>query len=384
VKKIVRITTSAGSLRGLLKGQLRFMNQHYHIIGIAAGKKRLQQVKEREGIDTILLPMTRTISPLKDVIAVYKLYKILKLEKPFMVHSHTPKAGIIGMLAAKLAGVKHRLHTVAGMPLLEATGFKRTILDTVEKLTYKYATLVLPNSIGLKDIILENKYTSKNKLMVIGKGSSNGIDTNYFDPSIITEAQKNDLKKALNIKENDLVFTFVGRIVKDKGINELVAAFIKLSKSHSHCKLILIGPYESHLDPLKPETQTHINNTPSIIVAGMQSDIRPYLAISHALAFPSYREGFPNVVLEASAMNLPCIVTNINGSNEIIDNGKNGLIIPTKDEVALFKAMQFLVENPDDRRQMTGNSRINIVNNYQRQYIWNEILSLYKSLETHV
>jgi glycosyltransferase involved in cell wall biosynthesis len=357
------------------------MDQHYHIIGVASGKDRLQQVKDREGIQTIHLEMTRTISPFKDLVAVYKLYEIIKREQPFMVHSHTPKAGIIGMLAAKLAGVDRRLHTVAGMPLLEASGFKRKILDAVEKLTYKYATLVLPNSLGLQEIILKNKYTQKNKLKVVGKGSSNGIDTAYFDPALISEEEKTSLKQSLNIQPNDTVFVFVGRIVKDKGINELVNAFITLLKTNPNSKLLLIGPYEEHLDPLNETTNTLIKNTKNILNLGRQTDIRAYLAISHALTFPSYREGFPNVVLEASAMNLPCIVTNINGCNEIITNKENGLIVPTKDEPALLEAMLFMANNSDKRKVMVENSRQNIVDNYQRPYIWNELLKLYQSLE---
>ena len=381
MKKIIRITTSAGSLRGLLKGQLRFMNQHYHIIGIASGEERLKQVREREGIQTLLLPMTRTISPLKDLVAVYKLYKILKKEQPFIVHSHTPKAGIIGMLAAKLAGVTHRLHTVAGMPLLEASGLKRKILDTVEKLTYTCATLVLPNSLGLNAIILENKYAKQNKLKVIGKGSSNGIDTDYFNPLLISAEEKITLKKSLEINDNDTVFVFVGRIVKDKGINELVNAFITLLKTNPNSKLLLIGPYEAHLDPVDDHTIHLIETTKNILNLGRQTDIRPYLSISHTLTFPSYREGFPNVVLEASAMNLPCIVTNINGCNEIITDKKNGLIIPTKDEHALLEAMSFIAKYPEKRKLMVENSRQNIVDNYQRSYIWSELLKLYKSFE---
>lgn len=381
MKKIIRITTSSGSLKGLLKGQLGFMNKHYEMIGIANGKKNLSLISEIEGVETIHLSMTRTISPFKDLIAVFKLYKILKREKPFIVHTHTPKAGIIGMLASKLAGVPNRLHTVAGMPLLIATGLKRKVLDLVEKLTYSCATLVLPNSLSMQDIIIENKYTKKEKLKVIGKGSSNGIDTNLFDPELFTEVKKVELKDSLNINTNDTVFVFVGRIVKDKGINELVNAFVKLLKSHPNCKLMLIGPYETSLSPLFEKTNHFIKNEENILNIGRVTDVRPYLAISDVLAFPSYREGFPNAVLEASAMSLPAIVTNINGCNEIVTQDLNGLIIPIKDEEALFDAMLYMANNPEKRAAMTKNSRQNTVDNFQRSYIWNELLKLYKSLE---
>lgn len=381
MKKLIRITTVPSSLRTLLKGQHRFMNQHYKVIGISSDDEALNEVKENEGIDTYVVEMTRSITPIKDLKAAYKLYKFFKKEKPFIVHTHTPKAGTVGMLAAKLAGVPHRLHTIAGLPLLEIRGAKRKLLDTVETFTYACATQILPNSYGLESIILQNKYTNPSKLKVIGKGSSNGIDVSHYDSKLVSEQTKIDLKKELHISDTDVVFIFIGRMVKDKGLNELVSAFDKLSKSNKNCKLILVGPHENHLDPLLPETEKLIEHNKQILAVGMQKDIRPYVAISHVLTFPSYREGFPNVVLQASCMNLPCIVSDINGCNEIIEHNVNGLIIPVKSETAIQNAMQFMIDNPDKRTEMANQSRVRIVERYQQEYIWNELLKLYKSLE---
>ena len=380
MKKIIRITTSSGSLRSLLKGQLRFMSQYYEIIGVAHGDKGLRQVEENEGIKTVAVEMSRTISPLKDLIATYKLFKLFKAEKPFIVHTHTPKAGTLGMLAAKLAGVEHRFHTIAGMPLLEATGFKRKVLNSVEKITYSCATKIFPNSHGLYDIIVKNKFTTPDKLKVIGKGSSNGIDTSYFDPEQISDDIKHELRQELGIKETDFVFISIGRIVADKGLNELVTAFSELIKTKSNCKLILIGPSESHLDPIDKVTSNLIEASNDILFVGRQSDVRPYLSIAHVLTFPSYREGFPNVVLEAGAMQLPSIVTDINGCNEIIEDGKNGIIIPVKNTEKLLQAMLFFINNPEDRLKMTAYCRSKITSNYERSYIWNELLKEYQSL----
>ncbi len=379
-KKIIRITTVPASLRTLLKGQLRFMNQYFNIIGVSSKGDELEEVKSNEGVKTHAIEMTRTITPLKDLKATYQLYKFFKKEKPFIVHTHTPKAGTVGMLAARLAGVPHRLHTIAGLPLLEAKGFKRKILDFVEKITYNNATKVYPNSFGLYDIVIQNKYAKPSKLKVIGNGSSNGIDTNHFNPNLITDENKKKLRKELGFTKDDFVFIFVGRIVKDKGVNELVNVFNKLSKIKVNCKLLLVGPYENRLDPLLKQTQTLITENEHILSVGMQKDIRPYVAISNVLTFPSYREGFPNVVLQASAMGLPCIVTNINGCNEIITNGYNGIIIPPKDENALFDSMIRFAETTDKRLKLAINARTNIIKKYQQEYIWNELLKEYKSL----
>lgn len=380
MQKLIRITTVPSSLRTLLRGQSRFMSQHYEVIGISGDGDALAEVRQNEGIRTHVVEMTRTITPVKDLKAVYQLYKFFKTEKPFIVHTHTPKAGTVGMLAAKLAGVPHRLHTIAGLPLLEAVGFKRKLLNAVEKFTYSCATLILPNSFGLEQIILDHKFTTPHKLNVIGNGSSNGINTEHYDAALVSEAIKTKLKTELQISEEDLVFIFIGRIVKDKGINELVAAFNSLSERHKHAKLILVGPRENHLDPLLPETEALISSNTQILAVGLQKDIRPYVAISHVLTFPSYREGFPNVVLQASCMELPCIVGNINGCNEIIEHEVNGLIIPVKDANAIENAMQYMIDNPEKRQAMISHSRSRILKRYKQEFVWNEILKTYQTL----
>ncbi|WP_321250538.1 glycosyltransferase family 4 protein [Psychroserpens sp.] len=381
MKKLIRITTVPSSLRTLLKGQSRFMSQYYEVIGISGDGDALAEVRANEGIKTHVVEMTRTITPIKDLKATYQLYKIFKAERPEIVHTHTPKAGTLGMLAAKLAGVPYRLHTIAGLPLLEVSGKKRMLLDAVEKFTYRCATHILPNSLGLENIILENNYTNAKKLTVIGNGSSNGINTKHYDASTVTEAQKSALRKDLGISENDLVFIFIGRIVKDKGINELVHAFDNLSTKNTNCKLLLVGPRETHLDPLLPETEAIIAKNNAILAVGVQKDIRPYVTISHVLTFPSYREGFPNVVLQCSCMELPCIVSNINGCNEVIEHQLNGLIIPVKDQNTLEDAMQFMIDHPVERKAMIPHTRSRILERYEQEYVWNELLNFYQNLD---
>ena len=376
-KKIIRITTVPISLAILLKGQLKYMSEHYEVIGVSSSGQNIAVVEEQEGIETHTIEMTRNISPLKDLKAAYKIYKYLKKEKPIIVHSHTPKAGTLGMLAALFAGVPYRLHTIAGLPLLEAKGAKRKLLNVVEKITYKCATLILPNSFAMKDIILKEKFCSEEKLHVIGNGSSNGIDVNHYDIKNVSEKDTNKLRKELDIKPDDIVFIFIGRVVKDKGINELVSAFAEISKVHKKAKLIVVGPSERLLDPIDDITEELLVSHQNIHAVGLIKDIRPYVAISHVLTFPSYREGFPNVVLQANCMGLPCIVTDINGCNEIITNGLNGLIIPPKNSEALKKAMLEMINSPELIKDLAKNSRQNIVDKYRREYVWEELLTLY-------
>lgn len=379
-QKLIRITTVPISLDKLLTGQLQFMSSYYKVIAVSSEKDNLNKLGEKEKVDTFHVEMSRKITPVADLIAVFRLYLFLKREKPLIVHSHTPKAGIVGMMAAKFARVPHRLHTVAGLPLLEAQGAKRKLLDFVEKTTYACATRVYPNSMGLKNIIIDNKYCAIKKLKVIAQGSSNGINTSFFKADLFPIEQIQQLKTELVLTDEHFVFVFVGRLVKDKGINELIEAFETLSKTHSKARLLLVGDYEHDLDPLEDKTLETIKSNKAIISVGFQYDVRPYFAISNALVFPSYREGFPNVVMQAGAMELPCIVSDINGCNEIIEQGINGTIIPVKNTKAILDNMVSFIENKNYYNQLQANARKMILSRYDQQVVWEAILEEYSSL----
>lgn len=377
-KRLLRISTVPISLKYLIKGQMAFIRQNGFevIMGSAAGDE-IEEVIRNEQCRHVVFPFTRKITPLKDLKALFLLYRFLKKEKPQIVHSHTPKAGTLGMLAAKLAGVPVRLHTVAGLPLMETQGVKRLVLNFVEKITYCCATKIYPNSLGLQNVILENGFCKPEKLKVIGNGSSNGIDTQYFNPESVSEVQKLDIQEKHKIQTSDFVFVFVGRLVKDKGINELVEAFRSVSQKHQNTKLLLVGPFEKELDPLLPGTLQEMENNRNIISAGFQPDVRPYFAVSRCLVFPSYREGFPNVVMQAGAMGLPAVVTNINGCNEIITHETNGLIIEPKNREALKDAMLRILEEPALTQKMAANARQSIVTRFNQQTLWELIKEEY-------
>ena len=385
MKKLIRITTVPISFKVLLKGQLRFMASNgFDVKGVSSEGEELREVRENEGVVMEAINMSRKITPFQDFKSLWKMWNFLRKEKPQIVHTHTPKAGIIGMLAARLAGVPHRLHTVAGLPLMEAMGIKRKILNFVERLTYSSATRVYPNSKGLYNFILQNNFTQSNKLKIIANGSSNGINTTFFSPAQVSEIEKITLREKLNIQPDDFVFVFVGRIVSDKGINELIKAFSELQTAKNNeltgMKLLLVGDLESDLDPLNPETLAEINQNKDIISVGFQQDVRPFFAISDALAFPSYREGFPNVVMQAGAMGLPSIVSDINGCNEIIVEGKNGLIIPPKNVEKLKEKMLTLAKDKNLYTKLKGNSRRMIENRYEQSVVWNALLEEYEGL----
>ncbi len=236
--KLFRIATIPLSLEKLLRGQLVFMNQYYPVTAISSDKKGLEQYGKKEGVKTHTISLTRKITIVKDLHALWKLYKYLIKEKPLIVHTHTPKAGIIGMMAAYIAKVPIRIHTISGLPFMERKGSMLLLLKWIEKLTYHFATQLYSNSHGLKTILIKGKYINPKKILVLNNGSSNGIHTQYFSRSNFFKEEIIQKKEELGIPQEDFVFVFVGRIVKDKGINELVKTFIKLQKSSlltSHC-----------------------------------------------------------------------------------------------------------------------------------------------------
>ena len=380
-KKLVRITTVPESMRTLLKGQLRFMRNYYDVIAVSSNGECFNDMLQEQGVRGFCINMTRQITPLVDLKALFQLILLLWKERPDIVHTHTPKAGLLGMIAAKIVGVPIRLHTIAGLPLLETTGYKRKLLNYMEKLTNACATRVYPNSFAMKEIIIQQHLCAPRKLKVIANGSSNGIDTLFFSTKNILQSRE-EIRLDLGFKQQDTVFVFIGRIVKDKGVNELIDAFKEvMSRS---VKLLIVGGFEKERNPILPENEKFIINNSCIKFVGWQSDVRPFLYASDVLVFPSYREGFPNVVMQAGAMGLASIVSDINGCNEIIENEKNGLIIPPKNHDALAEAMKRMIDDVELRMIMSANARKMIPARYEQKMIWDELLKEYRSLESNV
>lgn len=384
MNKLIRITTTPLSLEKLLEDQGRFFKSHYDITFVAANAKKLQSLAEEQGVDYFSLEMTRKITPLQDLRCLVRLYRFLRRERPLIVHTHTPKAGIVGMLAAYLARVPIRLHTIAGLPLMEAQGLKRRILLFVERLTYWSATKVYPNSRGLLDFVTNAKLGPAEKFKLLGQGSSNGIDTDYFSKKQISSDTQKISQENLNIPASDFVFTFIGRLVGDKGINELVEAFVQLQQDVPEARLLLVGPQEADLDPLHDHTLQTIKCHPQITTTGYQPDVRPFLALSHVFVFPSYREGFPNVVLQAAAMEVPCIVSDINGCNEIINDQVNGGVVPPKEVLPLIEKMKYFYTHPDRLNEFAKKTKECIYEHYDRKQFWNLLLNEYHHQEKNV
>jgi len=374
-RKLIRLTTADISLNLLLKGQLRFLNQYFEVVGVSSDTGLLAGVAEREGIRTVAVPMHREISLKDDIACLWKLYCLFRHERPDILHANTPKGSLLAMVAGWLARVPNRIYLVTGLRYQGATGTLRWVLKTMERLTCLFATKVIPEGNGVKTALQTDSITRK-PLEILHYGNINGVDTIYFCPD---EQMRLEKRKQLGFADDDFVFVFVGRIVADKGMNELAWAMKQLAETHPHVRLLLVGPFETELDPLEGDNEQFFKESQTVRYVGYQSDIRPFLAAADALAFPSYREGFPNVVLQAGAMGLPAIVTDINGCNEVIEEGVNGRIIPPRDKEALLKMMQTFADEGQELSAMAKHARQVVCERYDQRDVWNALLEMYEN-----
>ena len=407
-KKLIRVTTADISLDSLLRGQLKYLNQYFEVIGVAKDTGVLKEVCEREGIRVVDAPLERPISLVKDIKGLWFLYRLFRKEKPWCVHANTPKGSLLAMIAAWFACVPHRVYTVTGLRYQGAHGMLRTILKTMERLSCLFATNVIPEGQGVLQCLKRDNITKKS-LQVIHYGNINGKDTEFFsrDNTIQTaslkQADKQIFLRNLSEKEarslvrselgfsnNDFIFVFIGRLVNDKGLGELADAIRKLENENLEIKLLLIGEIDGEDDALAKDKLNYLMQSKNVKYIGVQSDIRPYLMASDVLVFPSYREGFPNVPLEAGALGLPAIVTNINGSNEIIEDGVNGKIIQSPLDnkgmrvnditIELYTMMKWFYYHPEEVKRMGENARPIICERYEQQNVWNALLKFYIDL----
>ena len=373
-QKIIRTSTVATSLNTFCRGTLRDLSRLYDVVAVSTPDHELQEIAQREGIRVIGVPMSRPIAPLRDLVSLWRLIRVFRRERPTMVHSITPKAGLLSMIAAWICRVPVRLHTFTGLVFPTATGLKKRILILTDRITCACATHIVPEGEGVKADLINYNITRK-PLQVLGYGNIRGIDLYHYrrSPEVMNQA--------LTLRKPNLfTFVFIGRVVRDKGIDELVEAFSLLHSEHPQTRLILVGRTEDNLDPVSPNTRSAIASHPAIEAVGSQSDVRPWLAASDALVFPSYREGFPNVVIEAGALDLPSIVTDINGSREIIVHGQNGIIVPPRNAQALLQAMTQFVQNPQATQAMALKARQMIASRFEKSFVQKCLFDYYKQI----
>ena len=369
--KIIRSVTVPQSLDFCREMMIKMRAMGYDMVAVTSPGPELDELRDVDGFHCVAVPMERHISIVRDLKSLIKMIRVFRKEKPQVVHSMTPKAGMICMVAAWLTYVPVRIHTFTGLVWPTATGMKRKLLMMTDWLTCACATHVIPEGQGVLND-LKNGGITKKPMRVLGYGNVMGVDMERFSPD------------RFSVKKDAGVFTFVfvGRIVGDKGINELVEAFVRLHDVHKNTRLVLVGNYEHNLDPVSDITRELIDTNKGIEACGPKygDDLLQMYVNADCFVMPSYREGFPNTVLEAGAMGLPSIVTDINGSREIIENEKNGLIVPSKNADALYAAMERMLTCVDAREMMRRNARVMIQSRFEKKFVQACQVKFYKEV----
>lgn len=366
------------SLGIFCQGQLSALSEDYEVVALSSPGRELTKINREENIRTIEVFMSREISPFSDLRSLIRLVRVFLKERPRMVHSMTPKAGLLSMLAARIARVPVRLHSFTGLLFPTAKGYKKQLFASCDKLICSCATNIVAEGHGVRNDLIHYNITKK-EIRVLGFGNVRGIDLDYYKPSSKVMERASKIREEMGAGSDTFIFLFVGRIVADKGIDNLVEAFQALTTENPDIRLLLVGEYED-TDPIRPETLKKIESSNKIIKTGWLEDTRPYYAASDVLVFPSRREGFPNVVIEAGAMGLASIVTDINGSNEIIADGVNGRIIPRDDLKALTAEMKNLSENTQITATLAKDARRLISERYEQTFVWGKLKNYYKEI----
>ena len=382
MKKLIWVTTVAQSM-GLFRGQLAFMSKYFDLTFVASNESNPAELENRGRIEQIRvheIPMKREISLFKDFKSLIAFLSYFHAMKPDAVHGNTPKGALLAMLAAKLTGVKTRIYMCHGLRYQGYSGIMRKILENMEHLTCSCATHVLCVSDGVRNTLAQDGICPARKSNVIGYGSCNGINKDFFDASAYSTEEQERLRRQYGIHKDDFLFIFMGRIVKDKGVNEMIEALTRYRKENPCVCLMILGAFEDNQNPVETSTQEIIKgNKEGVIYCGKQTDVRPFVAASQCLLLPSYREGFGMVLMEAGAMGIPVICSDIIGCNNVVTND-NGLLIEPKNADDLYQKIKIMVENTSLYRHFVSSTRLSIINRFNQSELWSKFLVYYQNV----
>lgn len=367
--KFFLITTVPMSL-SFFKGQIGKLSKDFDITLISSPDEELEQIAHSENVKYSAISMKRDISIINDIVSLLKFLWLFIIQRPDVIHCNTPKGSLLGLITGYLTRVPVRIYYLHGLRYEGATGKKRQLLVVLEKLNCFCATHIIAVSHGIKQKV-QDELTSK-KVSVIHHGSANGMPVEEF---LIENYDNYAIRESYGITKQDFVFGFVGRLVADKGINELVHAFNMLEQKN--IKLIMVGRYEPELDPLSQETQNIIKTNPNIIEVGFQKDVKKFLTIMDLFVSPSYREGFGLSVLEANLMKVPVLVTSITGYSEIVQEGKNGFFVDPKDTLTLFNKMKKISQSRDSLLAMKQQCYDEVASKYNHKEVLEKALEYY-------
>jgi len=372
-KKVLHIITVSFVINHFFGNQFNYLkkygNEYY--LGCSPSEE-FELLSATYGYKKFSVEVTRSIAPIKDLRAIFKIIAFIRRNKIDVIVGHTPKGGMVAMLAGYLTGVRERVYFRHGIIYETSSGLKRLLLKNIDRLSGRLATKVVCVSNDVKAISIEDKLNSASKNIVLGLGTCNGIDVyDKYNPSNYSQIFRADFKNELGIEQNDIIIGYVGRLVKDKGINELILSWTILTKKFNNLKLLLVGPIEER-DPINEDSKRIINDDPNIIYTDFVLDSAPFFSIMDIFILPTYREGFPTVSLEASSMELPILITRATGCSEAIIEGETGFFIDNTVDSIVNGVSAYLADE-EIRISHGVNGRRFVVNNFEEKKVWEEI-----------
>jgi glycosyltransferase involved in cell wall biosynthesis len=361
-------------------GQVGFMSERRFAISVITSPgEQLDAFGRREGVEVYGLEMPRRITPLRDIATLWRMYLRFKRIRPVIVHAHTPKGGLLGMICAWLARVPVRIYHIRALPFVTATGPQRVLLRSTERVACALAHQVLCVSHSLREVVVEEGICSAAKIQVLLGGSGNGVDAaGRFDPARWTRSH-DEVRDRYAIPRDAVVIGFIGRLVRDKGVVQLVEAWKVLREEHPELHLLVVGGFEPR-DPVPAPARAVLCSDPRVHMAGWATDTAPYYAASDLVVLPSHREGLSNVLLEASAMSLPVVATRIPGCLDVVEDGATGTLYPVCDVAALTDAIRRYVRDAERRRRHGRAGREKVLREFRREAIWQALHAEYQRL----
>jgi glycosyltransferase involved in cell wall biosynthesis len=359
----------------VLPGRLRALrNAGFRVSLLSAPGELLEQTARSGQVEAFAIPMERGISPFRDVVALIRIWRLLQRVKPDIVEFSTPKAGLLGTLAARLSGIPVRIYLLRGLKLETSRGLRRLLLLWAERAASRSADIVVCNSRSLREQALAIGIAPSSKLVLVGEGSSNGVNLARFAPGPTT------VRTGFGIPHDAPVIGFSGRLTVDKGLPELLEAFAAILRRASDAYLLLVGWFDASEDALECGVRARIEGHPRIICTGFVEDTAPYYRAMNLMVLPSWREGFPNAVLEAAATGVPVIATHCTGSCDAVIPEVTGLLIPTGSPDAICDAVLSLLGDSDRCKRMSTAARTWVAENYDDRRVLGLAVALYMSL----
>ena len=377
--KLIKVLTVPQSLV-FLQGQIGYMKARgLEIMVVTSPGTYLRQFAAQEQIRFRAVEMTRKVTPFMDLLALFRLYRLFRRERPDIVHGSTPKAGLLSMLAASLAGVPVRVYTARGVVFEGFDGGLRSFLKRFEWVTCFFAHKIIAISRSVAELLIRERICPARKIRLIRNGSSNGVNAQRFKPLPAEVEKRNEFRRRYGIPEEARVIGFVGRIVRSKGIHELFEAWKILKEESSSLHLLIVGAMEGE-EPADRRVLSQICLDPRVIVTGHLEDVVSAYGVMDLLVLPSHREGFGNVIIEAGAMEIPVVATRVTGCVDSVENGKTGILVPVKNAGALATAIRAYLCNGRMRRDHGKAARARVLQCFRPADIWAGIYRVYTDL----